>query len=208
MPGPDLETKTKGDARGLKKSPTLQGRAVYSSPVAFPPKFPDESVMQLHFNNQKVCKHPFQTPQMLCWKESNTKLRGLCLSLLLPGWMSKLPEKKHIWFLKLGRGWRDWLLWFEFTSMQECWCSAFYFSKQKTPLHPKDTCCPHCQLSFPSCRQEVKTWKSLKTVSESIYNLKFHSLFSAGLWNKMYKLPRMFWHVWGLFPVFTWCWSA
>jgi hypothetical protein len=50
---------------------------VYQSPDAFPPKFPDESAMQLHQSNLKACKGHFQISQMLYLKESNTDLRGL-----------------------------------------------------------------------------------------------------------------------------------
>lgn len=114
--GPDLETKTKQDARGLQKSPALQWRTELQS-CCLPPNLPDQSVMQLHFNKREVCKGHFQTPRMLYVKESNTALRGLCLVLPSPGWVSELPDRKHIWFLKLDVWWRDRLLWFEFTSM-------------------------------------------------------------------------------------------
>lgn len=37
----------------------------------------------------------------------------------------------------------------------------------------RSTCCPYCQLSFPSCRQEVKNWKSLKLLARAFVISRF-----------------------------------
>lgn len=72
----------------------------------------------------------------------------------------------------------------------------------------RNTCCPHCQLSFPSWRQEVKNWKSLKLLARAfVISRLIHCLrrVCETRCTNCQECPGM---SAVLFPVLPWCWSA
>lgn len=110
---------------------------------------------------------------MLYLKESNTDLRGLCLSLHFPGRESELPDRTHL--VSDAGSVVEWLAPVVLNSLpcRSVDAGLFILVSRRYHCVQRSTCCPHCQLPFPSCRQEVKNWKSLKWLSRAFVNYKF-----------------------------------
>lgn len=147
-----------------------------SSPAAFPPtSLTNPSIMQLHFNKQEAYKGHFQTPRMPYVKESNTALRGQACALSCPrlaGFQNFLIENTFgFWSWMCGGGTDSCGL--SSLPCRSVEAGLFILGSRRSHSIQRNTCCPHCQLPFPSCRQEVKNWKSLKLLARAFVISRF-----------------------------------
>lgn len=141
----------------------------------------------------------FQTTWILNLNYPQIYSEEFCsLSLFLECWLNNFLVGKQICFSEAGLWWKDWVLWLELTHVGVL-MQGFLFSKQKI------SCCPgwHLFSTLPTVISFLQAGSQTKPkLARSFVISRFSHCFRRFVpWNKMYKLPGMFWHVHGWFPV-------
>lgn len=144
-----------------------------SSPAAFLPTFLTNLSCNCTSTTRRRTRAIFKHPECCTWKSPTLRWEACALSCpRLAGFQNFLIENTFgFWSWMCGGGTDSCGL--SSLPCRSVEAGLFILGSRRSHSIQRNTCCPHCQLSFPSCRQEVKNWKSLKLLARAFVISRF-----------------------------------